>query len=140
MATTYIESQGIELKSGDGGDPTETFTLVPQLISLDGPDGSAAEIDITTLDSVAREFAMGLKDSGSITAEGIYDPDNAQHAALRADWSARTLRNFEIEFTNDPATVLSFSAFVQNFSTSAAVDDVVRLSLTLRITGDVAVS
>jgi predicted secreted protein len=139
MTTTYIESQGMELQRGDGASP-EVFTLIDQITTLDGPDGSASEIDITTLDSTAREFAMGLKDSGSITFEAVYDPAKTQHQGLRTDWNARTLRNFQLVFTNSPATTWSFSAYVQNFSISAGVDEVVRLSVTLRISGDVTVA
>jgi len=140
MTTTYIESQGIELQIGDGGDPSEIFSLVPQVITIDGPDGSASEIDVTTLDSSAREFAMGLKDSGAISFEAIYDPDNPTHQQLRTDWNARTLRNFQLVFTNNPATTWSFSAYVQTFATAASVDDVVRLNAALRISGDVTVN
>lgn len=140
MTTTYIESQGMALARGDAATPTEAFTAIPQIITLDGPDGSASEIDITTLDSTAREFAMGLKDSGSISCEAVYDPDNAQHQGLRTDWNGRTLRNFELTLTNNPATVWSFAAYVQTFSVTAGVDDVVRLNFALRISGDVTVA
>jgi len=133
----FLESQGIVLKRGDGATPTEAFAAVPKLRSLSGPDGSATEIDITTLDSTAREYALGLKDSGTITIEGNYVPTDTQQAGLRADWGARTLRNFELHFTDSPATVWAFSAFVTSFSTDAAVDEVLTFSATLRISGDV---
>ena len=133
----FLESQGIQLQRGDGGDPTETFTLIPKLTSFDGPDGSATEIDITTLDDTARKYALGLKDSGTITIEGNYVPTNAQQAGLRTDWGARTLRNFELLFTDSPSTKWTFAAFVTAFSTSAAVDEILTFSATLRISGDV---
>lgn len=135
MATTYIESQGVELQVGDGGDPTETFALIPQVITINGPDGSASEIDVTTLDSTAREFAMGLADEGNIPFELVYDPDNTVHAGLRADRAARTLRNFQLVLTNNPATTFALSGYVTQFALTAGVDDVVRVSANIRISG-----
>lgn len=139
MTTTSVESQGVELRRGDGGGP-EVFTLVGQITSIDGPSGSAAVIDVTTLDSVAREKRMGLPDEGQITLEGIYDPAQAQQEGLRTDRAARTLRNFELVLTDLANTTFAFSAFVLEFSLGEAVDAVVTLSVTLEITGAVTKS
>lgn len=136
MTTTFIESQGVQLTRGDAASP-EVFTLVPQCISFAGPDGQASEIDVTTLDSTAKEHAVGLVDNGSIQFEAIYNPDHAQHQGLHSDFEARTLRNFKLTFTNSPADVHSFAARVAALSLSGGVDDVVRMSFTLRISGAV---
>lgn len=141
--TVYLESQGVQLKRGDGASP-EVFTLVPQAISIGGPDGSSSEIDVTTLDSLAKEIAMGLKDEGSISLEFIHNPSHAQHLGLRTDRGSGstkpTKRNFQLVMTDSPATTWSFAAYVQQFSIGNAVDDVQRLSVTLRVTGEVTES
>jgi hypothetical protein len=134
MATTSIESQGVQLQRGDGGGP-EVFTLVGQITSIDGPSGSAAVIDVTTLDSTAREKRMGLPDEGQVTLEVIYDPANVQQEGLRSDRAARTLRNFQVVLTDLGSTTFSFSAFVLEFSRALSVDAVVTASITLEITG-----
>lgn len=139
MATSYIESQGTRLMRGDAASP-EVFTLVPQIISLSGPDGTANEIDITTLDSTGKEFVMGLKDEGQITCEMIWNDNLAQHAGLESDRSNRTQRNFQIRYSDSPNTVLSFAAFVLGLSRTHGVDDVNRSSMTLRVTGAITVS
>lgn len=38
--------------------------------------GGASEIDVTTMRSVAREFATGLADFGSVTIDGVAAPQN----------------------------------------------------------------
>lgn len=139
MATVYLESQGTELQRGDGGDP-ETFTLVSQITSIGGPDGSASEINITTLDSTAQEFAMGLSDEGSIAIEGVWDPDNGEHVGLRADKDGRVLRSFKIVCSDTPATQIAFTAFVLNFSLDFSADEVARFSATLRVSGAVTIT
>lgn len=139
MVTTSVESQGVQLKRGDGGGP-EVFALVGQVTSFDGPSGSAAVIPVTTLDSTAIEKRMGLPDEGQISLEIIYDPAGVEQEGLRADRATRTLRNFELVLTDVAATTFSFAAFVLEFSIAGAVDAVVTGSITLEITGAVTKS
>ena len=136
MASQAIESQGVQIKRGDGGGP-ETFTLVPEVTRVDGPSGSAAVIDVTSLDSTAKEKLMGLHDEGQITLEMNYLPADAQHQGLQDDRTNRTKRNFEVVFTDAGNTKLSFAAYVLNFNISSQVDDKVTAACTLEITGQV---
>ena len=135
--TVYLESQGVQLQRGDGASP-EVLTLIPQCTSISGIGGGApAEIDVTTLDSTAKEFAMGLKDEGEISVDLVHNPNHAQHLGLRTDRDNRTLRNFRLTLTDSPATVLDFAAYVKTFAIADAVEDVQRTSMTLRISGAV---
>lgn len=137
MTTTAMEAQGVVFKRGDGASP-EVFTAVGQIVSFQGPGGSASVIDITTLDSTAKEKQMGLPDEGQFTLELILNADNAQHLALKTDRANRTLRNFKLELTDaSPATTLSFAGYVLGFQLSGGVDDVVRASVTIEISGPV---
>lgn len=139
MTTTSVESQGVQLKRGDGGGP-EVFTLVGQLTTIEGPSGSATVIPVSTLDSTAEEKIMGLPDEGQVTLEAIYDPAHAQQEGLRTDRRDRLLRNFELLLTDAAPTTFSFAAYVLEFSLSVAVNNVVTASLTLEITGPVTKS
>lgn len=134
MSEESIESQGMELRRGDGGE-TEVFTKIPKVRSISGPGGSAAIIDDTDLSSTAKEKRMGLPDEGQITLGIRYIPTNAQHAGLRADRKDRIRRNFELEFSD--GTVWSFAALVPTFSISGAIDDLVDASVTLDISGSI---
>jgi|TARA_Y100000034_G_scaffold28640_2_gene34443 hypothetical protein len=137
MTTTKVDTQATQLKRGDGASP-EVFTLVGQITDIQGPDGSATEIPISTLDSTAVEVAMGLMDEGSISLNMVLDPANAQQTGLRTDRTAKTLRNFKIVMTDGSATTLDFAAYVTGFSLDASGDEVWRASITLRISGAVA--
>ena len=139
MSSSALESQGMIIASGDGASP-EVFATIPEVRSIGGPDGSDPEIDVTDLSSTAHEFRMGLKDEGSITLDMMYIPKNAVHAALRADRAARTLRNFRITFTDSPATIWDFTAYVQSISVTNAVDSTTDASVTLRISGSITES
>jgi len=139
MPTVYVESQGTQLQIGDGASP-EAFTLIPQLVSLGGPGGSATVIDISTLDSTGREKAMGLADSGQITCEMVYNPQNTVHAGLFSKWKARTQHNFRIVFTDSPSTQYDFAGYVLEFAHNFSVDEVTTVSMTIEVTGSITVS
>jgi hypothetical protein len=140
MSTSALNSQGMDIAYLDVSGSPEVYTSIPEVNTLAGPDGSASEIDVTDLASTAKEFLMGLKDSGSVTMEILYIPANVVHTALRANWDARTLTGFQITFTDSPATLWTFNAYVQNFAISAGVDAALTGSITLRITGDITES
>lgn len=62
--TTSYTTRGTRLRIG-----SSDFPGVQTISGLGG--GGATEIDITTLTSTAREYALGLPDEGSITIDGV---------------------------------------------------------------------
>ncbi len=136
MASKALETQGVEWKRGDGGSP-EVFTAVKELIDFNGPDGSANEIDITNLASVAREFLMGVPDEGNYTFELNYDPTDGQQTGLQDDRANRTKRNFELLLSDTPPTKFAFAGFVKEFSTRGGVDEKISASTVIKISGAV---
>lgn len=137
MAT--LEAQTSTLKVGDQASP-EVFNAIGEIRSISGPSGSAAEIDVTNLDSTAREFRLGLPDEGSVNVTFAYDPDDTYQEVLRSIRAARTSRNFKIELADSPPTTFSFVAYCTEFSLDTSVDEVVLVTATLRITGSVTKS
>jgi predicted secreted protein len=131
-----INTQGCALAVGDGASP-EAFTDVAGVVSLQGPSGSRSVIDITTLASTGREKDVGIPDYGNVTAELIYDGDSASNTSLWDDFQNGTLRNFQLKFDDSPQEVFSFSAYVLSYSYSAGIDDVVRASLTMEVSGSI---
>ena len=139
MTTSAMVTEGITIQRGDGASP-EVFTTIGELTDFDGPSGQAAVIDATHFQSTGKEKVIGLPDEGQFTVSGNYVQANAAQAGLITDRNARTLRNFKITFTDSPATVWTFAAYVLNFSVSGAVDDKIPFSVTLEISGLVAVA
>ncbi|MFO7905800.1 MAG: phage tail tube protein [Pirellulaceae bacterium] len=139
MSSNALDAQGIELKIGDGEDPEE-FTVIPEIKTFSGPGGSATVIDVTDLQSAAKEKRMGLQDEGQLTFDINYIPADTEHAALRTARADQAETNFEMVFTDDPETTWAFSAFVTGFSVSGGVDGVVEASVTLEITGAITES
>lgn len=134
MSANALESQGMLLKIGNGLS-SETFTTIPEIKTFSGPGGSATVIDVSDLSSLAREKRMGLNDEGQLSFTINYIPSNTQHALLRTQRASRELTSFQLVFTDTPATTWEFEAYVNGFSTSAAVDGVVEAQVTLEISG-----
>ena len=136
MSSSALDSQGVTLSYGSGASP-QVWTAIPEISNIQGPGGQANEIDVTDLDSTAKEFRMGLQDEGSITLDMFYIPSNTAHAALRTARANQTLTTFRLIFTGSPTNSWTFDAFVLGFEISNSVDDVTKASVTLRVSGAV---
>lgn len=139
MSSNALDSQGMVIQWNDTtGSPITTYTTIPEVSEMSGPGGQAAEIDVTDLSSAAKEFRMGLQDEGQISLTMNWIPSNAVHSGLRTDRTNQSLRSFKIIFTDSPQTTWTFSAYVLGLETSAGVDDVVKATVTLRVSGAIA--
>lgn len=128
------EAQGVVIARGDGASP-EVFTTIPGVTGFNGPGGQAAVIDITTLQSTAKEKLVGLRDEGQISLDTLFDYSETQHAGLVTDRDNRTLRNFRITLTDSPATVIDFAGYVLGLPISGSVDEAVQGTVTIEISG-----
>lgn len=122
-----------------GGSATPTQVTVGNLRTYSVQGAPKSQIDTTNLTSTSKEFLGGLQDQG--TLEVGFDPDDADEGQM-ALWSNRAgsgLRStFEIGLRNGKKR--TFSAEVFSMSESGAVDDAIRGSASLRISGDIAKS
>ncbi len=144
MASNALPTQGILVKVGDGATPTELFTTIAEVTGFSGPTTEANEIEVTTLSSTAKEFISGLVDNGEVTLEVNAVPSDTQHNQIRSDISAGTVRNYQIDFNDMPdggsnPTTYVFAAFVKSFPFSAAADDKLSGTITLRISGAITI-
>ena len=140
MSSKALEAQGTLLKIGNGATP-EIFTKISEIKTFSGPGGSASVIDVTDINSTAKEKRMGLADEGQLSFTINYIPDDTQHKALRAARASREETNFKLVFTDDsPSTTWDFAGFVTGFSVSGSVDNVIEASVTIEITGSIVES
>jgi predicted secreted protein len=131
-----ISTQGCTIRYSDMASP-EVWADIVCITSISGPDGQRQEIDKTCLDSVAREFEMGIRNEGSVQFDVIYDGDEASHTTLYDDFQSASQRNYRLVLDDSPEEIFSFAAFVSAYQFQIGIDDVVRVSVTLRITGAV---
>lgn len=112
------------------------WTEVGEVLDGDRAAGERTEIDTTHLRSTAKEYLLGLKDSGSYTfnMNWLFD-DNGQNALLVAEGSDDTY-DFKVTYPSD--NTLTFKGLVKGVTGPAiSVDGKMEGSATIKITGEV---
>jgi hypothetical protein len=111
----------------------QTMVSVGAVTNLTGFDGTASEIDVTNLQSTAKEFLIGLQDFGNVTLSIWLVTDTGQ-TRLRAIKTAALTAAFSIALSD--GTVSAFAALCKQFSFDAGgPDSAVKGNVTLRVTG-----
>ena len=129
MSSNALESQGVTLE-WDG-------TNIGEVVSFNGPGGSASIIDVTHLGSTRREKRMGIADEGQISFDINLLPSDAGQIKLRDDRADRTERTCRLFLTDTGGTILTMDAYCTQFSVQGSVDNKIQGSVTLEITGAV---
>lgn len=132
-----VKAQACAVKFLDTAVSPNAYVSVANVTSFQGPTGSRQVIDTTTLASTAKEKDVGLQDMGQINCDFVFDTSDTVLVDVYDAFLAGTLQSFQVVFSDSPQTTFSFSAYVLNFSYTANVDDVVRGSFTLEISGSV---
>lgn len=132
-----IDTTGLAYTSGGTATPV-AYTQIANVKSYSGFDGAASEIDVTNLQSVAKEKRLGLQDFGKFSMEINPDYSDAGQNALRTSKGAGTQKNYRLTYPN--AKVASFAAYVKSTPESGGVDAVIGGSVELTITGAVTVA
>lgn len=119
------------------------YSRIAAVTGFNGPSGSAGVIDITSLDSTAKEKLIGVRDEGQLSLDVLLDNEaTALQTALIEDRATRTKRTFDITFTDEPDSSSqpsgsNFDGYVSGFSVTGAVDDAVKAAITIEIDGPV---
>lgn len=128
-----IETQGFKFEIGEGS--PLVYTEVKEVVSFNGFDGQAAEIDVTHLRSTAKEFIMGLQDFGTFQMDVNYLPTDPGQVDMRAAKNTREVQTFRATFSDNSTAV--FQGYVLSAPVSGGVDAKVDSSFSIRITGNV---
>lgn len=120
-----------------GGTATPVqWTKIRGLISFKGFDGQAAELDATDLDSVAKEFLIGLQDWGNFQFDLNRDYGDPGQQALDASKRASSKDQYKLTLPN--GRTRTFAGYCKSSPLEGGVDKLVQAtSVTLRISGDV---
>lgn len=136
--TNATAAVGTAFQLGDTASPI-VYTTVAEVLSIGGPDVSADEIEVSSLDSTGgyKEYITGLKDGGTVALELNWVKSNAQQTGMRDLVASGTTRAYRIQFSDSPQTVANFNGVVTNFSMSADPGSQIKASMSVRITGAV---
>ena len=131
-----IESQGV-LVFWSATTAMSTAVPVNGVTGFNGPSGGAAVIDITTLGSTAKEKQMGLPDPGQVSLDMVYISTDTGQVALRNDRASRSRRKLAIKLTDGSSSLYHADAYVTTFNLQGGVDDIIKASATLELTGPI---
>ncbi|WP_063895373.1 phage tail tube protein [Burkholderia ubonensis] len=137
MSSTAINAQGSRfyINTGKPADPKPTWTKVNNVKSFSGFDGTANEIDVTDLDSKAKEKQPGLMDNGSFSLDVNRNLKGAGQAAMLAAQKSQATTDFQLVYPDGTAD--QFRAFVKSFPINGGVDAVMTSTIALTVTGEV---
>lgn len=134
----HRKTQGAKIEVSGTASPS-VFTKVVNVTSVDESGVTIDQIDVTNLDSTAKEYVPGMPDYGTVTFQINYDPDEATHQTLDglAQAQANATRDWRITESGggSPGTRTQFKGFVQSFQKSRAVNNVVKATATIKKTG-----
>jgi hypothetical protein len=131
-----IPTQGTQISITIGAAPG-TKTLIAEATGWSGPRFTRNEIDITNLQSVAKEYLLGLKDPGEFSVDVNFDLSDAGQSAAWDELGGNSPLPVELKFLDTSKGGFTFNALVMNFETQGRADDKATGTITFRITGDV---
>lgn len=131
--TVNIDSSGFATAGTSGTANPKTWTAVNNVKTYSGFDGSASELDKTNMQSGAMEYAAGLQDFGQFSINVDVDDTDAGQIAMRAAKTSAATKAFRLRLPNGKQRV--FKGFVKKFSEEGGVNQIVKASADIRITG-----
>jgi hypothetical protein len=137
-----ITARTVTATSG-GTDGTEVFTTVAEVVNVALNGRTLELIDATHMESpnTHREYLPSLLDSGEVQFDVNFLPGTASQSGLETDRANRTKRNWKLVFPNTTTpNTYSFSGYVTSFDVSAAIDDKMTGTATIKITGPITAS
>ncbi len=136
MASTAISAQGSSIAINTATTGEAVWTKIKNIISFTGFDGAASEIDVTDLDSTAKEFRLGLQDHGKFSFEMHIDRADPGQVALEAAHKAGKVVQLKLTLPNDETA--TFNVLVKSTPITGGIDAVLKGSVETRVTGDIA--
>ena len=136
--TVAIDSSGFAAAGTSGTAIPQTFSKVGNVQDFTPDGGTATVIDVTNMDSTAKEKRQGLQDNGNYAL--TYDADDTDVGQLRllAARAAQAVVVFK-QFYPGGLKIRAWQGFVQKVTEPVAgVDKVLRCSATLVVTGPIA--
>ena len=109
-----------------------------QIKNVDGPSGSASDVDTTCLDTVGnfRVFARANVDPGELTFTVAYDPTVDSHQRLGTLYASGTAKTFTVYHGSTSGTASAMTGYVSSLGRAIPLDDLITVDLTIKISGD----
>lgn len=133
-----IDTTGKTITAGTAAATPTTFTAIKNFHQFALEGGAANEQDISNFASTGKEFRLGLRDFGSLSASAHVDWSDAGQVAVQAAADGQLTKTFKLILPSGATPTATFDALVRQFSIpSTTPDGVVDSTFSCRITGSV---
>ncbi len=135
--TSAVLGKNATLQLGSGASP-QVYTTIAEVLRC-GPIGSTnPEVDVTNLDSTAKEYIAGLADGNNVEFDVNYIAGNTQQDSLRTSQASGSTVNLRMVWQTSPNTNAQFDLVLLGFQmgeTSAEAQ--VSATISGRISGSI---
>jgi hypothetical protein len=123
--------RGIVFRRNTSG---STYADVGQVLEVDKFGSTRGTIDATAYGDTWADFVLGVQEGDDVALRLAFDPANAQHTALYADYQAATPKNYQIQNTLlSPSRTLTAPALVTEYHEGGAIDGVYEAEMVMKI-------
>ena len=117
-----------------------TFTTLANMVELSAPSITNPEVDVTVLTDNWRQFLYTIPDGGTIEFTGNWDPSQQTHSRLVTAITSGVTESFKL-IASTTTNTITFTGLVTSLQPgSFVVDDVAKITGTIKITSGVVVS
>ena len=136
--TAAVLGSGATLQLGSGASP-QVYTTIAEVLRV-GPIGSSnPEVDVTNLDSTAKEYIAGLADGNTVEFEMNWVAGNSQQQSLRTSQASGSTINMKMVWPVSPETTAQFDLVLLDFSMGDTTPEAqVTATVSGRISGSIA--
>ena len=132
--TAAVLGKNATLGLGSGASP-QVYTTIAEVLRV-GPVGSTnPEIDVTNLDSTAKEYIAGLADGNTVEFEMNWVQGNTQQQSLRTSAAAGETVNLRLAWQTSPNTVAQFDFVLLTFEMGETTPEA---QVTARVSGRIS--
>jgi len=135
--TAAVLGKNATLQLGSGASP-QVYTTIAEVLRC-GPIGSTnPEVDVTNLDSTAKEYIAGLADGNNVEFDVNYIAGNTQQDSLRTSQAAGSTVNLRMVWQTSPNTNAQFDLVLLGFQMGeTSAETQVSATVSGRISGSI---
>lgn len=128
---------GVEFRIGDA-DSNEQFTAIGEILAVNGVGISHRTAEVTHMSSPggwAEHLALGVKEGKAFTLNVNFVADDTDQITLRTRAISGSKNNYQIGFTDDAGTNLTFAAIINDIDISHDRDSQAQGTITVLPSG-----
>lgn len=112
-----------------------TYVTVSQIMSLGAVGSQRNLIDVSAHGDQWADYVPGRQDGNEVELVLAYDPADAQHVAIKADYDAVTpaVKNYQLQHSAYATHALQFPAYTTKYEEEATDDGAYEAHVTFKI-------